>query len=377
MSYNDRNLTGTNNVSPVANILPAADNSIDLGNALQRFRNIYGVTINAGTLNAGPVSCRAITPTATASYDLGTSSVRWANIYSGSITTADLSLSGTFTPSSNIVPGTHNTYTLGVTGTRWSNIYSITVTITSALTCSGTATLVNITSTGTTALNTVNITGTTGTAAINAAGHVSPTSNSAFNLGTTSLRWGTVYAVSLDTSGNSGIGGILYPKTTLSYDLGTSSQLWRDLWINQVLIGSSAGWHLNEVGSTLYCTNTGGVGVSMASGATAWAAVSDKRVKRDIQYLPSTGTLAKLLTLKPCFFNYISDTSAIQARIGLIAQDVEGAFPDIINTEPDSVGIKSIRYTDLVPYLVKGLQELSAKVDALTAEVDALKKKAK
>jgi len=50
-------------------------------------------------------------------------------------------------------------------------------------------------------------------------------------------------------------------------------------------------------------------------------------------------------------------------QIGLIAQDVEAVFPDLVAT--DSLGIKNLNYVGLIPVLIESIKEQQQKIDSL------------
>ena len=60
-------------------------------------------------------------------------------------------------------------------------------------------------------------------------------------------------------------------------------------------------------------------------------------------------------------FNRIGDPD--NKQIGMVAQELEEIWPGLVSE--DANGIKAIKYSVLVPILIKALQELSSKVDAL------------
>ncbi|MCD6354667.1 MAG: tail fiber domain-containing protein, partial [Prolixibacteraceae bacterium] len=55
---------------------------------------------------------------------------------------------------------------------------------------------------------------------------------------------------------------------------------------------------------------------------------------------------------------------------GFIAQEVMDIFPDIVTTREN--GTHGIRYTELIPVLVKGLQEQQKEIDALKERIEKL-----
>ena len=58
-------------------------------------------------------------------------------------------------------------------------------------------------------------------------------------------------------------------------------------------------------------------------------------------------------------------------QLGVIAQEIETVLPDVVREE--STGVKSLVPDTITWYLVNAVQELSAQVTALQAEVNTLK----
>jgi hypothetical protein len=56
-------------------------------------------------------------------------------------------------------------------------------------------------------------------------------------------------------------------------------------------------------------------------------------------------------------------------QIGFIAQDVEKVLPSVVVTEPTAEKVKGMKYSELIPVLVKAVQELKAENDALRADI--------
>jgi hypothetical protein len=111
---------------------------------------------------------------------------------------------------------------------------------------------------------------------------------------------------------------------------------------------------------------TGGVYISNAAGS--WSSVSDERLKNILR--PIENATEKLLTLR-CIVGEYKDQVGSEHPF-LIAQDVQAVFPEVVNTFGNE-GHLGMSYTDMVPILVKAIQELKAIVDAQGAEITALK----
>jgi hypothetical protein len=56
--------------------------------------------------------------------------------------------------------------------------------------------------------------------------------------------------------------------------------------------------------------------------------------------------------------------------MGFIAQEVQPVFPEIVTKQKD--GSLGIRYTELIPVLVKAFQEQQAEIDDLKARIGKL-----
>jgi hypothetical protein len=131
----------------------------------------------------------------------------------------------------------------------------------------------------------------------------------------------------------------------------------------------------------LYSTGTGGYRFYVGLGGTVFAvsttisAVSDQRLKENIQDL-DVG-LDAVMALKPRKFDWKEGQGKdIKGDRGFIAQEFETVFPDLIDEwrDPAPEGeepYKSVRQ-DLIPVLVKAIQEQQAMIDELKAKVAAL-----
>ena len=179
----------------------------------------------------------------------------------------------------------------------------------------------------------------------------------------------------------------------------------------QVVIGSLAqiGNHENIVAIGKSCpgqgTNTVTFGKSASSkvtinwdSGTAWTYPSDERMKENIADMPTSAGLSFINTLKPRTFTWrkvedydesltnLGGTMKISGdkfkksegtQYGFVAQEVKTAMEAAsITPDPDGGGYgfwtqsevgtqQGVSKEDLIPSLVKAIQELSAKVDAL------------
>jgi hypothetical protein len=56
------------------------------------------------------------------------------------------------------------------------------------------------------------------------------------------------------------------------------------------------------------------------------------------------------------------------ADLGVVAQEVEEVFPELVRTGPD--GYKTVNYLGLIAPLIEALKELDARVEALERQKD-------
>jgi len=136
-------------------------------------------------------------------------------------------------------------------------------------------------------------------------------------------------------------------------------------------------------GATLYVYSTGaaayrfyvGLGGTVNATNTAISAISDVRLKENIRDIDAG--LNKILELKPRTFDWKDGKGANTKNAhGFIAQEIEQVFPDLVDEwrDPAPEGeepYKSVRQ-DLIPVLVKAIQELKSENDSLKSRIEAL-----
>jgi len=121
-------------------------------------------------------------------------------------------------------------------------------------------------------------------------------------------------------------------------------------------------------------SNSYTAGVNLASGGTSWGTFSDERLKYDIE--PITNGLDKLNSIR-CVSYRLKDVDASdsQKKLGVIAQDLVGVVDEVIDITKrhgDETDYMSVRYTELIPVLIKSIQEQQTLITQLTARITAL-----
>jgi len=162
--------------------------------------------------------------------------------------------------------------------------------------------------------------------------------------------------------------------------------------------GSSNAWvSFSDTGNTTYGS------ITRSGSGTAYNTSSDYRLKENVSY--NFDATSRLKQLKPARFNFIDDENNTIVD-GFIAHEVSSIVPEAISGEKDAMQVET-RYTEddvetqgdnptkkvgdvkkystteinpqgidqskLVPLLTKALQEALTRIDALEAEVKALK----
>ena len=102
---------------------------------------------------------------------------------------------------------------------------------------------------------------------------------------------------------------------------------------------------------------------------------SDIRLKDNI--MPLTGVLPKLMQLSGNRYTW-RDRPDGGTQIGLLAQEVEAQFPELVstntNTHSELEETKAVSYTNFTAVLLEGIKELNQKVKALEARVAELER---
>ena len=89
---------------------------------------------------------------------------------------------------------------------------------------------------------------------------------------------------------------------------------------------------------------------------------SDRQLKDNIRLLGPQ--LGKITSLQPVSFTMKADKEH-RTEFGLIAQDAEPIYPDLVVTAPD--GTKSLAYTGLIAPLIEAAKEQQAEINQIRA----------
>lgn len=100
---------------------------------------------------------------------------------------------------------------------------------------------------------------------------------------------------------------------------------------------------------------------------------SDERLKNGITTL-GDADLVPVLRLRPVkyFFNHDTNPNGPTQRYGLIAQEVEELFPELVSKPVSEEEMKAVNYIELVPLLLAQIQKMQNEIDSLTERLNNL-----
>jgi hypothetical protein len=170
----------------------------------------------------------------------------------------------------------------------------------------------------------------------------------------------TIQSATDGSGGASGFGGRLIISTKI--DNSTGSQVALNITSTGVGVGTVTPSYRLDVGGDAnvgsgYVYRIAGTQICSSSGCTS---SSDRRLKENIQ--PLQDALDNILKLDAVTYNYIDKTRFTgQQQVGVIAQDVENVFPQVVITD-EKTGFKSVAYDHLVAPLIEAVKSLYYKV---------------
>jgi hypothetical protein len=103
-------------------------------------------------------------------------------------------------------------------------------------------------------------------------------------------------------------------------------------------------------------------GVELANGGASWSSLSDIRQKTIIK--PIQDALSIMKDYRTVIGRYKTDSEDVE-RPFLIAQDVQMTYPYAVTEDNDKDKTLRLSYTELIPLMIKAIQELKLEIDIL------------
>lgn len=125
--------------------------------------------------------------------------------------------------------------------------------------------------------------------------------------------------------------------------------------------GNSAGFFFPGVGWSVWFGAGGNGHFAQEVYAQEFIENSDRNLKTNLKGL--NNSLNYLHSISGYTYNWKKGDT--RKHVGVIAQEVEKNFPELVYTKGD--GFKAVRYTGLIPHLIEAVKELDKKTEEITA----------
>lgn len=200
---------------------------------------------------------------------------------------------------------------------------------------------------------------------IESAGTTRPAANNTYDLGSSTYRWATIYAQNALNTSDARLKTDVAPST-LGLDFIAALNPVQYKWI--------------EGGNTLEKVQIGTETVEIAPAIPAQLEqeeILDEEGNVIQAYVPATEKVPAVTEDRPIYETVVTPREGVRTHFGLIAQEVKAALPDGLDfagwclaDKDDADSTQSLGYTQLIAPMIKAIQELNAKVEALEAQLN-------
>lgn len=199
---------------------------------------------------------------------------------------------------------------------------------------------------------------------IESGGTTRPAANNTYDLGNSSFRWATIYAQNaLNTS-----------DARLKTDIEESS-----LGLDFVNSLNPVQFRYIEGGNTVERVQTGTETVEISPSIPAQPEVPeivDEDGNVIQEYVAAVDEVPAVTEERPTFETVVTPREGVRTHFGLLAQEVKAALPDGLDfagwalaDKEDAESTQFLGYAELIAPMIKAIQELNAKVEALEAQI--------
>ncbi len=167
----------------------------------------------------------------------------------------------------------------------------------------------------------------------------------------------------IDNDGNVGIGSTPSAKR-LSVEGSTPGQI----QLRNSAAASGKYWDIGVEGSnnTFIVYNQDYAGLFLTDGGSSWTLFSDIRLKENIQTIDNA--LEGILSLRGVKYRFKKNE---KTEIGVIAQDVQLKFPEIVSEHNGYLGVA---YDRLIPVLIEAIKEQQMQIEDQEKQLESLQK---
>lgn len=194
------------------------------------------------------------------------------------------------------------------------------------------------------------------------------------NVGSVHLTIAATPKLTVDSIGNVGI-GTRFPRYRLQVDGVTGT--FNDNGIRIHNSTANTGWSFYASSSgDMIIGKTGNLGYFNGTSG-AYTSSSDARLKTNIQNIETV--LPKLKLLEAKRYEFKNNNPDHVQSIGFLAQDVQKVFPELISVNKNNEGNPQVEnqlgmdYAGMSVIAIKAIQEQQAQIEALKAEIAALR----
>jgi hypothetical protein len=152
---------------------------------------------------------------------------------------------------------------------------------------------------------------------------------------------------------SNGVGGAMY-MTAVSGSFGGYLRTSGHMVLDQI-----------NTGYNVYVLDGNSVGVVKNAGSQSWSAFSDATIKT--VHSTMENNLSKLQSITPIYYSF-NNFADDKNRIGLIAQEVQEHFPELVEIEPRTDKL-TLDYTGLIPVLLGAIKELKTEIETLKTQL--------
>jgi hypothetical protein len=100
--------------------------------------------------------------------------------------------------------------------------------------------------------------------------------------------------------------------------------------------------------------------------------VSDRRLKKNIREIPAV--LDKVMALSPSVYHFATQSDTEKLCIGMIAQDVNEIFPELVNYDPVD-DLFTLSYSEFGVIAIKAIQEQQKLIEDQSKQIAQLENK--
>ena len=160
----------------------------------------------------------------------------------------------------------------------------------------------------------------------------------------------------------SNTGYYMVPRATSRMNYGIYDNLYSYGWMQSPIFydANNNGYYVDPASTSNFNVVT----------AVSFLYSSDQNLKKDLA--PLENSLDKISQLQGVNFRWKDEERDQELNIGLVAQDVEKVYPELVSTD-EKTGLKAVEYGNLVAPLIESIKEQQKQIEAQQKQIDDLR----